>query len=94
MQEEWPASQGSVPGRASSNYLIALLAIIFEWYEEHPEAFAMFLVQVFVMYFVCTAKALEICSFGITKEPESLMNEYIVHKKICKAIHGDAYSDV
>ena len=66
---------------------------IFERHKQHPETFAVFFSQMFVMYFMTFAKRNQIFIFGVFEQLQSLMNEDVVHNKITQSISKNSQSD-
>ena len=63
---------------------------IFFCYEQHAETFTFVFIQMLVMHFVCPANGANIHIVASCKKFYALVNNYIMHNKISKAIQHNA----
>jgi hypothetical protein len=79
---------------SSQHSVFVLRAEITHRYNQHPEIFTVFLVQVFVVNFVRAADAQYIPVAPVAQQFESLVDDNVVYDEITKPIHRNTYTDI
>jgi len=54
----------------------------------------MFLIYVFMVHFMRPAQSFEITVIRVSQYFKTLVNKNVVHKKVCRTIGGDTYSNI
>ena len=85
---------GSGPGRFLLQLFFPLHLIpVFLCNQQHAKAFAFFFFQVFVVHFMRPADGFYITVITAGKPFKTLVNDYIMHQEIGKAVHRNACAD-